>query len=80
MRTTDFFYITIISFLIGCNVSKKTKPCKQCPQYTNKIESLEKQHIEDSITLDLIESEYYELWEEIQIFASMLSEIEYDEN
>tara|TARA_R100001126_G_C4878340_1_gene177509 strand:+ start:1174 stop:1491 length:318 start_codon:yes stop_codon:yes gene_type:complete len=73
-----FFTIWLICMiaLFSCNISRKAKPCKQCPQYTNKIESLKKQHIEDSIKLDSVESEYHRLWEENQIFSSMLSQIE----
>ena len=64
MKTIEFIItyllIVITCILLGCNVSKRTKPCTQCPQYTNEIESLKKQHTEDSLALDLIEQEYYE--------------------
>ena len=38
--------------------------------------SLKKQRKLDSLTLGQIESDYYMVWEENQIFSSMLSEIE----
>lgn len=77
-----FFAIWLICmmvlFLTMRDTSKKTNPCKQCPQYANEIESLKKQHVKDSIKLDLAESEYRRLWEENQIFTSMLGQIEYE--
>ena len=60
----------------GCNAPKKTKPCGQCPQYTETIDSLELRIHTDSVTMDLMEYEYLVLWEENQRFSSMLAEIE----
>lgn len=60
----------------GCNTPKKTKPCKQCSQYTQTIDSLELIIHTDSVTMDLMEYEYLILWEENQRFSSMLSQIE----
>ena len=40
------------------------------------IEHLNKQIRIDSMTLDRANKDYYELWEENQIFSSMLAEIE----
>jgi len=40
------------------------------------IEHLNKQIQIDSMTLDRANKDYYELWEENQIFSSMLAEIE----
>jgi len=35
MKMIGFIYITIICLLFECcAVSKKSKPCKQCPQYS----------------------------------------------
>ena len=72
-------FINILILFVAfksCNTHKKAKPCKQCPQYTNTIDSLELIIHSDSITMDLMEYEYSVLWEENQRFSSMLSEIE----
>lgn len=79
-------FITIIIPTIGlyfilysigsCSTPKRTKPCTQCPQYTQTIDSLELIIHTDSVTMDLMEYEYLILWEENQIFSSMLSQIE----
>ena len=42
----------------------------------DRIENLEKKYIEDSITIEILGSDYVEVWRENQIFSSMLSEIE----
>tara|TARA_R110000751_G_C13718921_1_gene475235 strand:- start:1 stop:330 length:330 start_codon:yes stop_codon:yes gene_type:complete len=42
----------------------------------DRIENLEKKYIEDSITIEILGSDYVELWEETQLFSSMFSEIE----
>jgi hypothetical protein len=42
----------------------------------DRIENIEKKYIEDSITIEILGSDYVELWRENQIFSSMLSEIE----
>ncbi len=42
----------------------------------DRIENLEKKYIEDSITIEILGSDYVEVWSENQIFSSMLSEIE----
>ena len=48
-----------------------------CPENCEQqIDKLEAQHYNDSISLEIIEKDYYKLWEENQIFSSMLSEIE----
>tara|TARA_R110002020_G_scaffold5039_1_gene21459 strand:- start:42 stop:284 length:243 start_codon:yes stop_codon:yes gene_type:complete len=59
-----------------CSTVRKAKPCDQCPQYTQQIDSLKKKIKIDSITLNQVNKDYYELWEENQLFSSMLSEIE----
>lgn len=76
LPVANFMYLTIICFLIGCNISKSTKPCTQCPQYTENINKLKKKISNDSIAMDQLGSDYVELWKENQIFSSMLSEIE----
>lgn len=62
----------------SCSAVKpgKSKPCTQCPQYTEHLQSLTNRIYDDSVTLTTIQSEYQELWNENQIFSSMLSEIE----
>ncbi len=60
----------------GCTTHKKAKPCTQCPQYSQKIDSLKLKIYNDSIAMKVMESDYLGLWEENQIFSSMLSEIE----
>ena len=75
-------FINILVLFVAfksCNTHKKAKPCTQCPQYTQTIDSLELIIHTDSVTMDLMEYEYLILWEENQIFSSMLSELESDE-
>ncbi len=76
--STVFLIPIMLIFLSfeGCNTPKKTKPCGQCPQYTETIDSLELRIHSDSVTMDLMEYEYSVLWEENQRFSSMLAEIE----
>lgn len=76
--STVFLIPIMLIFLSfeGCNTPKKTKPCGQCPQYTETIDSLELRIHSDSVTMDLMEYEYLVLWEENQRFSSMLAEIE----
>lgn len=48
-----------------------------CPDNcSQQIDKLKAQRYNDSISLEIIEKDYYEVWEENQIFSSMLSEIE----
>lgn len=71
--------LLFVAFFIifkGCTTHKKAKPCTQCPQYSQKIDSLKLKIYNDSITMKAMESDYLVLWEENQIFSSMLSEIE----
>ena len=68
--------IAIAGGMKSCSSTKKARPCSQCPSYTEQIESLKKRIRIDSITLEQSNKDYYELWEENQIFSSMLSEIE----
>ena len=76
--STVFLIPIMLIFLSfeSCNTPKKTKPCGQCPQYTETIDSLELRIHSDSVTMDLMEYEYSVLWEENQRFSSMLAEIE----
>lgn len=69
-------FLFVMSFIIFRTNPKKAKPCKQCPQYTQTIDSLELIIHTDSVTMDLMEYEYLILWEENQRFSSMLSQIE----
>lgn len=49
---------------------------KEKVEYCKKYNDLKGKMNEDSVAVNLLEKDYYELWEENQIFASMLSEIE----
>ena len=66
----------LILLLVGCSPAKKTKPCTQCPQYTQEIDRLNKEIEDNKLVIEQIEQDYYVLWEENQIFASMLAEID----
>ena len=81
-KITWAVYLAALSFglLAGvmtksCTV-QKAKPCTQCPQYTETLDSLKLRINTDSVTLGLMEYEYMILWEENQKFSSMLAEIE----
>ena len=76
LSTVFLIPLTLILIFEGCTTQKKTKPCGQCPQYTETIDSLELRIHSDSVTMDLMEYEYLVLWEENQRFSSMLAEIE----
>ena len=65
-----------ISTTRACNTTKRAKPCNECPQFSQQLDSLKKKIRIDSMTLDMQNKDYYELWEENQIFSSMLAEIE----
>jgi len=72
-------FINILILFVAfksCNTHKKAKPCTQCPQYTETIDSMQLRIDTDSVTIDLMEYEYIQLWEENQRFSSMLAEIE----
>ena len=62
------------SGLLTCTTTKKTKPCKQCPQYTQTLDSLKQRIQTDSATIDLMEYEMKRLEQENQVFGSMLAE------
>ena len=68
--------ILIILMIVSCSPAKKTKPCTQCPQYTQEIDRLNKEIEDNQVIINQIKQDYYILWEENQVFASMLSEIE----
>lgn len=71
-----FIFITCTTCIgPSCKSVKKTKPCTQCPQYTE-LNDLKLKIYNDSIAMKAMESDYLILWEENQIFSSMLSEIE----
>ena len=79
MKTVNLILLAIICFLIGCNLSKQTKPCSQCPQYSEQVKEikvLESEQLELLETTELMGIQIDDLMEENQIFASMLSEIE----
>jgi hypothetical protein len=72
--------IIIILMLVSCSPTKKTKPCTQCPQYTQEIDRLNKEIEDNKLVIEQIEQDYYVLWKENQIFASMLAEIDNERN
>ncbi len=78
---------TTLSFVLVCTIGAmvfsmivKTNNVYQLnlevTDLKKEIEHLNKQIRIDSMTLDRANKDYYELWEENQIFSSMLSEIE----
>ena len=76
-KTYNIMLVGILSVMIyTCSTGRKTKPCTQCPQYTENIDKLKLKVYNDSITMKAMELDYLVLWEENQIFSSMLSEIE----
>ncbi len=52
----------LILLLVGCSPAKKTKPCTQCPQYTDLKQQIDQAYV----ILQQIEEDYYHLWEENQ--------------
>ncbi len=52
----------LILLLVGCSPAKKTKPCTQCPQYTDLKQQIDQAYV----ILQQIEEDYYDLWEENQ--------------
>ncbi len=78
---------TTLSFVLVCTIGAmvfsmivKTNNVYQLnlevTDLKKEIEHLNKQIRIDSMTLDRANKDYYELWEENQIFSSMLAEIE----
>ena len=78
---------TTLSFVLVCTIGAmvfsmivKTNNVYQLnlevTDLKKEIEHLNKQIQIDSMTLDRANKDYYELWEENQIFSSMLAEIE----
>ncbi len=70
------FLIVLLKTPSACTTTKKSNPCKECPEFTHQIDSLKNKIQVDSITIKIIEADFDELWAENQIFSSMLSEIE----
>lgn len=71
------FSITFSFFVIfGCDTHKKTKPCSQCPQYTEEIKRLNKKLMDDVIIIDQLGSDYMDLWQDNQQLTSIFAEIE----
>ena len=79
--------LTTLSFVLVCTIGAmvfsmivKTNNVYQfnleVTDLKKEIEHLNKQIQIDSMTLDRANKDYYELWEENQIFSSMLAEIE----
>jgi len=69
--------LCFILYSVGtCSTPKRTKPCTQCPQYSEEIKELKKVIEENNLVLEQIEEDYYMVWEENQRFSSMLSQIE----
>jgi hypothetical protein len=70
------FLVVLLKTPNACTTTKKSKPCKECPEFTQQIDSLKKKIQIDSVTIKIIETDLDELWAENQLFSSMLSEIE----
>lgn len=66
----------MILTIVGCGTNKKAAPCGQCPHYTQEINLLKSKIVEDSLVIKTMERDYISLFDENQIFSSMLSEIE----
>ena len=72
-----FSVLSIVILLYFKDDILKDNNSGTCPENcSQQIDKLEAQHYNDSISLEIIEKDYYEVWEENQIFSSMLSEIE----
>jgi len=72
-----FSVLAIVMLLYFKDDILKYNNSATCPENCEQqIDKLEAQHYNDSISLEIIEKDYYEVWEENQIFSSMLSEIE----
>jgi hypothetical protein len=54
--------IIIILMLVSCSPAKKTKPCTQCPQYTQEIDRLNKEIEDNKLVIEQIEQDYYVLY------------------
>ena len=81
--TTLFFVLVCVIGAMVFSMIVKTNNVYQLnlevTDLKKEIEHLNKQIQIDSMTLDRANKDYYELWEENQIFSSMLSEIEITE-
>ncbi len=71
-----FLIVGYTALVLNMRRSRCITVKKPCSQFTQQIDSLKKKIKIDSLTLDQVNKDYYELWEENQIFASMLAEIE----
>lgn len=74
--TVIVFMITLFSvkYLNLRNAYHKAE--KERVEYCKKYNELKCKMSEDSVAVNLLEKDYYELWEENQRFGSMLGEIE----
>lgn len=79
LRTLGFIFsvLSVVILLYFKDDILKDNSSATCPENcSQQIDKLEAQHYNDSISLEIIEKDYYEVWEENQIYSSMLSEIE----
>ncbi len=82
-RTISYVFV-IITIISVFNIITKTQEIYELKiELTDlkyQIKTLNKKIQKDSLTLDVSNKNYYSLWEENQIFSSMLSEIENEPN
>ena len=77
--TLSFVLVCVIGAMVFSMIVKTNNVYQLNLEVTDlkkEIEHLNKQIQIDSMTLDRANKDYYELWEENQIFSSMLAEIE----
>jgi len=72
-------FVGIMSFSMIVKTSNIVQLKIEVSNLKEEIEHLNKQSQIDSMTLDRINEDYCVIWEENQIFSSMLSEIEFTE-
>ena len=79
LTTLSFILVCAIGAMVFSMIVKTNNVYQLNLEVTDlkkEIEHLNKQIQIDSMTLDRANKDYYELWEENQIFSSMLAEIE----
>jgi hypothetical protein len=56
----------------SCSTTKKAEPCKECPHFTQQIDSVKNKITIDSVTIGIIEKNFDELWEERDLTNAMI--------
>ena len=70
------FLVVLLKTPTACTTTKKSNPCKECPQFTQEIDSLKNKIRIDSTTIKIIETDLDELWAENEYHLSSISVIE----